>query len=63
MALLPYFTIRGIQAGDTVFRQGDDDYDTTILLVRGTLLRPPVRQGLCRIGKPRSGHSPVADNS
>ena len=36
MALLPYFTIRDIQAGDTVFRQGDDDYDT-ILLVRGTL--------------------------
>ncbi len=36
MALLPYFTIRDIRAGDTVFRQGDDDYDT-ILLVRGTL--------------------------
>jgi SulP family sulfate permease len=36
MALLPYFTIRDIKAGDTVFRQGDDDYDT-ILLVRGTL--------------------------
>jgi SulP family sulfate permease len=36
MALLPYFTIRDIRAGDTLFRQGDDDYDT-ILLVRGTL--------------------------
>jgi sulfate permease, SulP family len=36
MALLPYFTIRDIQAGDTVFRQGDDDYDT-IVLMRGTL--------------------------
>ncbi len=36
MALLPYFTIRDIRAGDTVFRQGDEDYDT-ILLVRGTL--------------------------
>jgi SulP family sulfate permease len=36
MALLPYFTIRDIRAGETVFRQGDDDYDT-ILLVRGTL--------------------------
>ena len=36
MALLPYFAIRDIRAGDTVFRQGDDDYDT-ILLVRGTL--------------------------
>ena len=36
MALLPYFTIRDIPAGDTVFRQGDDDYDA-ILLVRGTL--------------------------
>ena len=36
MALLPYFTIRDIKAGDTLFRQGDDDYDT-ILLVRGTL--------------------------
>jgi sulfate permease, SulP family len=36
MALLPYFTIRDIKAGDTVFRQGDDDYDT-ILLVHGTL--------------------------
>jgi SulP family sulfate permease len=35
-ALLPYFAIRDIRAGDTVFRQGDDDYDT-ILLVRGTL--------------------------
>jgi len=35
-ALLPYFTIRDIKAGDTVFRQGDDDYDA-ILLVRGTL--------------------------
>jgi SulP family sulfate permease len=36
MALLPYFTIRDIRGGDTVFRQGDDDYDT-IVLVRGTL--------------------------
>ncbi len=36
LALLPYFTIRDIPAGDTVFRQGDDDFDT-ILLVRGTL--------------------------
>jgi sulfate permease, SulP family len=36
VALLPYFTIRDLQAGETVFRQGDDDYDT-ILLVRGTL--------------------------
>lgn len=35
-ALLPYFTVRDIKAGDTVFRQGDDDFDT-ILLVRGTL--------------------------
>jgi sulfate permease, SulP family len=36
MALLPYFTVHDIRAGDTVFRQGDDDYDT-IVLVRGTL--------------------------
>jgi SulP family sulfate permease len=36
MALLPYFAIRDVRAGDTLFRQGDDDYDT-ILLVRGTL--------------------------
>jgi sulfate permease, SulP family len=36
MALLPYFTVRDIKAGDTVFCQGDDDYDT-IMLVRGTL--------------------------
>jgi len=36
MALLPYFTIRDIRAGGTVFHQGDEDYDT-ILLVRGTL--------------------------
>ena len=36
MALLPYFAIRDLRAGDTVFRQGDDDYDS-ILLVRGTL--------------------------
>ncbi len=36
LALLPYFTIHDIPAGDTVFRQGDDDFDT-ILLVRGTL--------------------------
>jgi SulP family sulfate permease len=36
MALLPFFTIRDLQAGDTVFHQGDDDYDT-IVLVRGTL--------------------------
>jgi len=36
MALLPYFSIRDIRAGDTVFRQGDDDYDT-IVLMRGTL--------------------------
>jgi SulP family sulfate permease len=36
MALLPYFTIRDIKAGDTLFRQGDDDYDA-IVLVRGTL--------------------------
>jgi SulP family sulfate permease len=34
--LLPFFTVRDIHAGDTVFRQGDEDYDT-ILLVRGTL--------------------------
>jgi len=36
VALLPYFAIRDVKAGDTVFRQGDEDYDT-ILLVRGTL--------------------------
>ena len=36
MVLLPYFTVRDIRAGDTVFRQGDDDYDT-IVLVHGTL--------------------------
>jgi sulfate permease, SulP family len=35
-ALLPYFATREIPAGDMVFRQGDDDFDT-ILLVRGTL--------------------------
>jgi sulfate permease, SulP family len=36
LALLPYFTIREIRAGDPVFGQGDDDFDT-ILLVRGAL--------------------------
>ena len=36
MALLRYFTARNIRAGEAVFRQGDDDYDTIVLL-RGTL--------------------------
>jgi sulfate permease, SulP family len=36
IALLPYFTIHDIQAGDQVFRQGNDS-DGAILLVRGNL--------------------------
>ena len=36
IALLPYFTIHDIQAGDQVFRQGNDA-DEVILLVRGNL--------------------------
>ena len=36
IALLPYFTIHHIQAGDEVFRQGNDA-DEVILLVRGNL--------------------------
>ncbi len=36
MALLPYFTIYDIRAGDRVFREGDDA-DFSILLVRGHL--------------------------
>ena len=36
MALLPYFTIYDIRAGDQVFREGDDA-DFSILLVRGNL--------------------------
>ncbi len=34
IALLPYFTLHDIQAGDQVFREGDDA-DGSILLVRG----------------------------
>ena len=36
LALLPYFTIHDIQAGDQVFRHGEDA-DGAILLVRGNL--------------------------
>ena len=36
MALLPYFTIHDMEAGDRVFREGDDA-DFAILLVRGNL--------------------------
>jgi SulP family sulfate permease len=36
IALLPYFTLHDIQAGDQVFREGDDA-DGSILLVRGNL--------------------------
>ena len=45
MALLPYFTILDIKAGDTVFRQGDDDYDT-IVLVRGSIFSFVILGGL-----------------
>jgi SulP family sulfate permease len=36
IALLPYFTLHDIRAGDQVFREGDDA-DGSILLVRGNL--------------------------
>ena len=36
VALLRYFTFHDVQAGDQVFRQGDDS-DSSILLVRGNL--------------------------
>jgi sulfate permease, SulP family len=36
VVLLPFFTFHDVQAGDQVFRQGDDS-DSSILLVRGNL--------------------------
>ena len=36
VALLPYFAIRDVKAGDQVFRQGDDA-DFSVLLLRGNL--------------------------